>query len=125
MTTRQPLLLLAHSLVSKSCIFDLVVVEALTARGFDVYLTDWGVPDELEASNTLETYADYYLPRMVRAARRDVEGSACDFRPSLRRAPPSEDGFGLVCLTPGVISLDVGGEVVEPVRHDARQLPPG
>jgi hypothetical protein len=28
MTTRQPLLLLAHSLVSKSCIFDLVVVEA-------------------------------------------------------------------------------------------------
>jgi hypothetical protein len=24
---------------------------------------------------------------MVRAARRDVEGSACDFRPSLRRAP--------------------------------------
>jgi hypothetical protein len=51
------------------------------------------------------------------------EGSACDFRPSLRRAPPSEDG--LVCLTPGVISLDVGGEMVEPVRHDARQLPPG
>jgi polyhydroxyalkanoate synthase subunit PhaC len=63
-TTRQPLLLLAHSLVSKSCIFDLVVVEALTARGFDVYLTDWGVPD------ALETYADYYLPRMVRAACR-------------------------------------------------------
>lgn len=72
-TIRQPLLLV-HSLISKSYIFDLVkgnsVVEALTARGFDVYRTDWGVPDELESTNTLETYADYLLPRMVRAACR-------------------------------------------------------
>lgn len=72
-TVRQPLVLV-HSLISKSYIFDLVegdsMVEALLARGFDVYLTDWGVPDELDSANTLETYAEYHLPQMVRAACR-------------------------------------------------------
>ena len=105
---RQPLLLV-HSLVSKSYIFDLVegnsVVEALTARGFDVYLTDWGVPDELEANNTLETYADYYLPRMVRAA--------C-------RASGSEDLNLLGYCFGGVLSLlYAAGHPHDPVRSFA------
>ena len=107
-TIRQPLLLV-HSLVSRSYIFDLVegnsMVEALIARGFDVYLTDWGVPDELEANNTLETYADYYLPRMVRAA--------C-------RASGSEDLHMLGYCFGGVLSLlYAAGHPHDPVRSFA------
>jgi polyhydroxyalkanoate synthase len=73
-----PPLLLVHSLVSRSYVFDLApgnsVVEFLTGRGFDVFLVDWGVPDELEAFNTLETYTDGYLPDIVRQVRR-IAGS--------------------------------------------------
>ncbi|MFV0309423.1 MAG: alpha/beta fold hydrolase [Desertimonas sp.] len=62
-------LLFVHSLVSRSYVFDLVpgnsVVETMRDRGFDVFLIDWGVPDELEAGNTLETYTDEYLPEIV------------------------------------------------------------
>ena len=62
-------LLFVHSLVSRSYVFDLVpgnsVVEAMLARGFDVYLLDWGIPDGLEASNRLETYTDGYLPEVI------------------------------------------------------------
>lgn len=62
-------LLFVHSLVSRSYVFDLVpgnsVVETMRDRGFDVFLIDWGVPDELEAGNTLETYTDGYLPEIV------------------------------------------------------------
>jgi polyhydroxyalkanoate synthase len=67
-------LLFVHSLVSRSYVFDLApgnsVVEAMLGRGFDVYLIDWGVPDELEASNTLETYVDGYLPEIVHEVTR-------------------------------------------------------
>ncbi|HET6562942.1 MAG TPA: alpha/beta fold hydrolase [Marmoricola sp.] len=62
-------LLFVHSLVSRSYVFDLVpgnsVVEAMLGQGFDVFLVDWGVPDELEAANTLETYTDGYIPRII------------------------------------------------------------
>jgi polyhydroxyalkanoate synthase len=62
-------LLLVHSLVSRSYVFDLTpgnsFVESMRDRGFDVYLVDWGVPDELEAGNTLETYTDGYLPEII------------------------------------------------------------
>ena len=68
-TIRTPLLFV-HSLVSRSYVFDLVpgnsVVETMVDRGFDVFLVDWGVPDELEAGNTLETYTDGYLPTITR-----------------------------------------------------------
>ncbi len=71
-TFRTPLLLV-HSLVSRSYVFDLVpgnsFVEAMINSGFDVYLIDWGVPDELESGNTLETYTDGYLPRIIRDIR--------------------------------------------------------
>ena len=59
-------LLFVHSLVSRSYVFDLVpgnsMIETMLDRGFDVYLLDWGAPDELESGNTLETYSDGYIP---------------------------------------------------------------
>jgi polyhydroxyalkanoate synthase len=74
----QPLLIVA-SLVSRSYILDLLpgssAVEFLRAQGFDVYLLDWGIPDELDADNRLETYVDEYLPRAVDAV---VRHSGCD-----------------------------------------------
>lgn len=67
-------LLFVHSLVSKSYVFDLVpgnsFVETMINQGFDVYLIDWGVPDELESGNTLETYTDGYLPTLVEEVQR-------------------------------------------------------
>ena len=38
-------------------------------EGFDVYMLDWGVPDERDAENDFETYVDEYLPRAVEAVR--------------------------------------------------------
>ena len=61
----QPLLVVT-SLVSRSYILDLLPgsssVEYLRRQGFDVFMLDWGVPDHLDADNTLETYVDEYLP---------------------------------------------------------------
>jgi polyhydroxyalkanoate synthase len=69
----QPLLIVT-SLVSRSYILDLLpgssAVEFLRDRGFDVFLLDWGIPDELDADNSLATYVDEYLPRAVAAVRR-------------------------------------------------------
>lgn len=66
-------MLLVHSLVSRSYILDLrpgsSMVEFLRDAGFDVFLLDWGVPDELDAENTLETYVDEYLPLAIGAVR--------------------------------------------------------
>jgi polyhydroxyalkanoate synthase len=74
-----PPLLIVHSLVSRSYILDLrpgsSSVEYLLGQGLDVFMLDWGVPDERDANNTLETYVDDYLPRAV-AAVRDVTGSS-------------------------------------------------
>jgi polyhydroxyalkanoate synthase len=61
-----PPILLVMSLVTKPYVLDLrpgnSFVEALLARGFDVYLLDWGTPDAAEADNGFETYCDEYLP---------------------------------------------------------------
>jgi polyhydroxyalkanoate synthase len=74
-----PPVLIVHSLVSRSYILDLrpgnSMVEYLVARGLDVYMLDWGVPDERDADNSFETYVDYYLPRAVAAVRAE---SGCD-----------------------------------------------
>jgi polyhydroxyalkanoate synthase subunit PhaC len=65
----RPPILLVMSLVSRSYILDLrpgnSFIEVLLGRGLDVFLADWGVPDELEAANTLETYTDVMLPEIV------------------------------------------------------------
>lgn len=71
--TVRPPLLFVHSLVSKSYVFDLApgnsFVEAMLGSGFDVFLIDWGTPDEMESGNTLETYCDGLLPELVDVVR--------------------------------------------------------
>jgi polyhydroxyalkanoate synthase len=69
-----PPLLIVFSLISRSYILDLQpgnsFVERLLAAGFDVYLLDWGVPDERDAANQIEDYVDDYLPAAVERVRR-------------------------------------------------------
>jgi polyhydroxyalkanoate synthase subunit PhaC len=71
-----PPLVFVHSLVSRSYILDLrpgnSAVEFFLAQGLDVFLADWGVPDERDAENTFETYVDEYLPRIVAAVQRET-----------------------------------------------------
>jgi polyhydroxyalkanoate synthase len=66
--------LMVMSLVSRSYIFDLrpgnSLVEYMLGRGFDVFVLDWGVPDHLDADNSLSTYTDDYLPKAVDAVLR-------------------------------------------------------
>ena len=58
------------SLVSRSYILDLTpgnsFIERLLGAGFDVYLLDWGTPDERDAANQLEDYVDSMLPSAIR-----------------------------------------------------------
>src|SRR6266545_4771858 len=74
-----PPVLIVHSLVSRSYILDLrpgnSSVEYLVDAGFDVFMLDWGIPDERDADNSFETYVDDYMPRAVAAAR-EVTGAA-------------------------------------------------
>lgn len=71
--------LLVMSLVTRPYFFDLRSGNSLVARlvqaGHDVYMLDWGIPDAVEAGNTLETYCDEYLPRAARAV---LETSGAD-----------------------------------------------
>jgi polyhydroxyalkanoate synthase subunit PhaC len=68
-----PPLLIVFSLVSRSYVLDLTpgnsFVEHLLAAGFDVYLLDWGEPDERDAANTLEDYVDDYIPAGIERVR--------------------------------------------------------
>jgi polyhydroxyalkanoate synthase len=63
--------LLTMSLVSTADVFDLrphtSFVAYLLQAGFDVFLLDWGVADERDANNGLDTYVDHYLPQAVDA----------------------------------------------------------
>jgi polyhydroxyalkanoate synthase len=63
---------IVHSLVSRSYILDLRPgsshVEYLLDDGFDVFMLDWGVPDERDADNSFETYVDEYMPPAIDAA---------------------------------------------------------
>lgn len=63
------------SLISRSYVLDLSpdnsFIGQLREAGLDVYLLDWGVPDEADAANKLETYVDEYLPRAIHAVDRD------------------------------------------------------
>lgn len=69
-THRTPLLVV-HSLVTRSYVFDLSpgnsFVEYMLDRGFDVYLVDWGVPDERAAHYDFGSYCTEFLPEIVRA----------------------------------------------------------
>jgi polyhydroxyalkanoate synthase len=74
-----PPVLFVPSIVSKSYILDLrpgsSTVEYFLGQGADVFLLDWGVPDERDAENTIETYVDGYLPRAIAAVMRET---GCD-----------------------------------------------
>jgi polyhydroxyalkanoate synthase subunit PhaC len=67
--TAQVPVLIVFSLISRSYILDLTpgnsFVERLVEAGFDVYLLDWGVPDERDAQNRLEDYVDDYIPAAI------------------------------------------------------------
>ncbi|MBC7372847.1 MAG: alpha/beta fold hydrolase [Frankiales bacterium] len=71
--------LIVMSLVSRSYILDLhpgaSFVQALRDDGFDAYLLDWGVPDELDAGNGLATYVDELLPAAIEAV---LDASGCE-----------------------------------------------
>ena len=68
-----PPLLIVYSLFNRSYILDLrpgnSFVEHLLNAGFDVYLLDFGIPDERDAANTLDDYADDYLPAAAERVR--------------------------------------------------------
>jgi len=71
-------IVIVYSLISRSYMFDLYpghsFVEHLCDLGYDVYLLDWGVPDQADAANDLELYAEDHLPAAVRAAQ-EASGS--------------------------------------------------
>jgi polyhydroxyalkanoate synthase len=68
----RPPVLVVHSLVSRSYVLDLYpgnsAIQHFLADGLDMMLLDWGVADEVEAENTLETYVDGYIPEAIAAA---------------------------------------------------------
>jgi len=71
--------LIVMSLISRSYVLDLSpgtsFVQALRDEGFDPYMLDWGVPDELDSGNGLSTYVDELLPAAVEAV---LESSGAD-----------------------------------------------
>jgi polyhydroxyalkanoate synthase len=74
-TRYSPPVVIVHSLVSRSYILDLrpgnSMIEHLLGAGLDVYMLDWGVPDERDADNGFERYVDDYIPRAVAVALRE------------------------------------------------------
>ncbi len=72
-----PPVVLMLGLVSKSSLFDLYagssMARALVDAGFDTYVIRWGEADAGDAENTVETYVQRYLPRMLRAVCRISE----------------------------------------------------
>jgi len=82
--TVRPPILLVMSLVSKPYVLDLrpgnSFIEALLARGLDVFLLDWGVPDATESQNTFETYCDTYIPFACAASMRPAAKSDVNCR---------------------------------------------
>jgi polyhydroxyalkanoate synthase subunit PhaC len=69
----RPPLLVVFSLISRSYILDLTpgnsFIEHLLRAGFDVYMIDWGEPDERDAHNRLEDYVDDYIPAGIDRVR--------------------------------------------------------
>lgn len=69
---RVPLLIVPPLAVNMS-IYDLFpdrsLVRYFVARGFDVYLIDWGVPGLRHTHYTFETYAAHLMPEFIQAVR--------------------------------------------------------
>jgi polyhydroxyalkanoate synthase len=102
-----PPVLVVPSIVSRSYILDLRAASShvgfLVDAGFDVFMLEWGEPDERDADNTFETYVDEYLPRAVAAA---LEASGAD--------ELSLEGY---CLGGLFASLYAAGHDDAPVRN--------
>jgi len=67
-------ILLVYSLINRPYVLDLVpgnsLVEYLVNQGFDVYLLDWGVPGDEDASLAFEHFVLDYLARAVKQVLR-------------------------------------------------------
>jgi polyhydroxyalkanoate synthase len=67
-------IVLVFALINRPDIFDLrpgnSLVEFLLGEGFDVYLLDWGVPDEADGDTGLDYYVCDALPWAIREVRR-------------------------------------------------------
>lgn len=67
-------ILMHIGLVSRSYVLDLFpgnsFIEELLKAGFDVFVLDWGTPDEADADNDLATYVHELLPRAIKATLR-------------------------------------------------------
>lgn len=77
---KQPLVFI-FALVNRPYILDLLpgksVVEHFVNAGFDTYLIDWGKPTHADRNDSLATYINGYIPRMVNeVADRGEDGTA-------------------------------------------------
>src|SRR5713226_8668661 len=67
-------ILLVYALINRPYVLDLVpgnsLVEYLVKQGFDVYLIDWGVPGDEDASLAFEHFVLDYLARAVKQVLR-------------------------------------------------------
>jgi polyhydroxyalkanoate synthase len=70
--TRRTPVLIVFSVLGRSYVLDLrpdsSFIAALLDAGLDVYMVDFGVPDGVDATNTLETYVERYLPAAAKTA---------------------------------------------------------
>lgn len=62
-------MLLVYALILRPYILDLVpgrsFVEYLLGEGLDVYMLDWGIPDDEDKHLSLDNYVSDYLPEAV------------------------------------------------------------
>ncbi len=67
-------LVIVYALVNRPYILDLLpgrsVVENLLAGGIDVYLIDWGTPDQADRWNSLNEYITGYIHRCIQSIKR-------------------------------------------------------
>ena len=70
----RPPILLVYALINKPYIMDLQpglsVVESLLRRGLDVYLIDWGTPNQLDKDKRIHDYVNGYVDRAMDAVVR-------------------------------------------------------
>ena len=104
--------LLVFALINRPDIFDLrpgnSFVEFLLDEGYDVFLLDWGVPDEADADLGLEHYVCDEIPSALREVRRAsgrrrrrcwAGASAARCRCCTARSSPATTVRNLVLLT--------------------------
>lgn len=80
---RYPVPVVAYlGLVGRSHLFDLYrggsLAQMMMDYGFDVYVLEWGEPDELDTGNTLETYLGDLLPSAIDAICAEADSPHVD-----------------------------------------------